>query len=66
MDIKLKKDRSSDQAKIVFMIAIICLTGVMKVVVEVEIENGAELSNAVEDHYFQSWSYIQESENLEL
>lgn len=36
----------------------------MKVVVEVEIENNAEFSNAVEDHYFQSWSYIQESEKL--
>ncbi|WP_227938793.1 HAMP domain-containing sensor histidine kinase [Alkalihalobacillus deserti] len=49
---------------VVFMIAIICLTGVMKAVVEVEIENDAEFSNAVEDHYFQSWSYVQGSEKL--
>lgn len=65
MDIKLKKYSHSIITKIViFIIAIICLTGVMKVVVEVEIENNAEFSNAVEDHYFQSWSYIQESEKL--
>ncbi len=36
----------------------------MKVVVEVESENNAQFSNAMEDHYFQSWSYIQESEKL--
>ncbi|WP_100407599.1 HAMP domain-containing sensor histidine kinase [Bacillus solitudinis] len=65
MDIKLKKYSHLFITKVVvFIIAIICLTGAMKAVVEVEIENDAEFSNAVEDHYFQSWSYIQESEKL--
>ncbi len=65
MDIKLKKYSHSITTKIVvFIIAIVCLTGVMKAIVEVEIENDAEFSNAVEDHYFQSWSYIQENEKL--
>ncbi|WP_261180289.1 hypothetical protein [Anaerobacillus sp. CMMVII] len=65
MDIKLKKYSHSIITKIViFIIAIICLTGVMKVVVEVEIENDAQLSNALEDHYFQSFTYVQESAKL--
>ncbi|OEH86392.1 two-component sensor histidine kinase [Desulfuribacillus stibiiarsenatis] len=64
MDTKLKKYSHSIITKIViFIIAIICLTGIMKVIVEVEIEN-AQLSNALEDHYFQSFTYVQESEKL--
>lgn len=36
----------------------------MQAVVEVEVENDAEFSNAMEDHYFQSWSYVKESGEL--
>jgi signal transduction histidine kinase len=65
LDIKLKKYSHLFITKVVvFIIAIICLTAAMEAVVEVEIEHDAEFSNAVEDNYFQSWSYIQESEKI--
>jgi signal transduction histidine kinase len=65
LDIKLKKYSHSIITKIViFIIAIICFTGVVKSFVEVEIVNDGDFSSVVEDDYFQSRAYVQESENL--
>ncbi len=43
---------------------IICFTGVIQAFVKVEIVNDGEFSSVVEDHYYQSRAYVQESENL--
>ncbi len=49
---------------VVFIIAAICLTGVMKAFVEVVVENDGDFSIVMEDHYFKSRSYVQESDSL--
>ncbi|MGD6968733.1 sensor histidine kinase [Rossellomorea vietnamensis] len=65
MDTRLKKYSHSRITKIVvFIIALLCLTGIVKAFVEVEIENDGEFSSVVEDQYFKSKAYVQETQNL--
>lgn len=49
---------------IVFIIAVLCVTGVMKAFVEVEVINDGDFISVAEDNYFESRSYVQESESL--
>ncbi len=49
---------------IVFIIAIICLTGALKAFVEVVVKNDGDFNSVVEDHYLQSRSFVYESDNL--
>ncbi|WP_017755027.1 HAMP domain-containing sensor histidine kinase [Calidifontibacillus oryziterrae] len=61
----MKKYSHSIITKIIaFLIMIICFTGVIQAFVKVEIVNDGEFSSVVEDHYYQSRAYVQESENL--
>ena len=65
MDIKLKRYSHSIITKIVvFIIAIICVTGIVQAFVEVEIVNDGDFGSITEDHYFESSAYVQESEHL--
>ncbi|RKL68115.1 two-component sensor histidine kinase [Salipaludibacillus neizhouensis] len=65
MDIKLKKYSHSIITKIVvFIIAVLCVTGVMQAAVEVEVINDGEFASVAEDNYFESRSFVQESENI--
>ncbi|WP_421383315.1 histidine kinase dimerization/phospho-acceptor domain-containing protein [Bacillus salacetis] len=65
MDTRLKKYSHSLITKIVvFIIAVLCLTGIVKALVEVEIENDGEFSSVVDDDYFESMAFVQESQNL--
>ena len=49
---------------IVFILMILCFSGVMKVFVEVEIIHDGDFHSIFEENYFQSRAYIQESEEL--
>ncbi|WP_338786200.1 HAMP domain-containing sensor histidine kinase [Metabacillus sp. FJAT-53654] len=49
---------------IVFMIAIVCFTGVIRAFVEVEIVNDGDFNSVVESNYLKSRTYIQESERI--
>ncbi len=49
---------------IVFIIAILCFTGMVQAVAEVEIVNDGEFGSVTEDRYIESRSYVQESERL--
>ncbi|WP_102348806.1 HAMP domain-containing sensor histidine kinase [Bacillus sp. Marseille-P3661] len=65
MDIKLKNYSPFIITKIiVFIIAIICLTGALKAFVEVVVKNDGDFNSVVEDHYLQSRSFVYESDNL--
>lgn len=65
MDIKLKSTSHSIITKIiVFIIAILCITGMVQAFVEVEIVNDGDFGSITEDHYFESSDYVQESEPL--
>ncbi|MCG7337073.1 sensor histidine kinase [Sporosarcina sp. ACRSM] len=65
MDIKLKSISHSIITKmVVFIIAILCVTGMVQTFVEVEIVNDGNFGSITEDHYFESSAYIQESEGL--
>jgi signal transduction histidine kinase len=61
----LKKNSHSLITKmIVFTIAVLCLTGIVKACVEVEIVNDGDFSSVGDDNYFESRTYVQESESL--
>jgi signal transduction histidine kinase len=61
----LKKYRYSVITKfIVFILAIICFTGMLKAIVEVVVENNGDFNSVVEDDYFKSSAFIGESEAL--
>ena len=65
MDIKLKKYSHSVITKIiVFMIAILCFTGIIRAFVEVEILNDGEFGSVVEGNYLESRAYVLENEAL--
>ncbi|MGM0829080.1 MAG: histidine kinase dimerization/phospho-acceptor domain-containing protein [Bacillota bacterium] len=65
MDIKLKKYSHSIITKIVVLIiAILCVTGIIKSFVEVEIVNDGDFSSVVDNDYLESRAFIQESEYL--
>ena len=65
MDIKLKKYSHSIITKIVvFIIAIICFTGIVQAFVEVEIVNDGDFGIITEDNYFREQAYVQESESI--
>ena len=48
----------------VFIIAVSCFTGAIKAFVDVVVINDGDFNNAVEENYFQSRSFVEESENL--
>jgi signal transduction histidine kinase len=65
LDIKWKKYSHSIITKIiVFIIAILCFTGMARAVVEVEIVNDGNFSSVTEEHYIESMAYVKESERL--
>ncbi|MBX9975930.1 HAMP domain-containing sensor histidine kinase [Cytobacillus firmus] len=65
MDIKLKEYSHSVMTKIiVFIIAIVCFTGAIRAVVEVEVVNDGQLSSVLEDNYLESRAFVLENENL--
>lgn len=65
MDIKLRKFSHLNITKIVvFIIVLICFTGVIKNISVVEIENSSNFSVVFEENYFHSLSYVQESEEI--
>ncbi|WP_436374804.1 HAMP domain-containing sensor histidine kinase [Cytobacillus sp. BC1816] len=65
MDIKLKKYSHSVITKIiVFIIAILCFTGILRAFVEVEILNDGEFGSVVEGDYLESRAYVLENEAL--
>ena len=65
LDIKWKKYSHSIITKIiVFVIAILCFTGIARAVVEVEIVNDVNFSSVTEEHYIESMAYVKESERL--
>ncbi|OLS40760.1 HAMP domain-containing sensor histidine kinase [Bacillus sp. MRMR6] len=65
MDIKWKKYSHSIITKtIVFIIAILCFTGMVQAIVKVEIVNDGDFGRVTEKGYIESRAYIQESEKL--
>lgn len=48
----------------VFIVAILCFTGIIKAIVEVEVVNDSDFNSVVEDNYFKSRAFIRESEYL--
>ncbi|MDM5227281.1 HAMP domain-containing sensor histidine kinase [Cytobacillus sp. NJ13] len=65
MDIKLKKYSHSVMTKIiVFIIAIVCFTGAIRAVVEVEVVNDGQFSSVLEDNYLESRAFVLENETL--
>jgi signal transduction histidine kinase len=65
LDIKLKKYSHSIITKIVvFMIAMLCVTGMIKSFAEVEIVVDGDFSSVVDNHYWESKAFVQESETL--
>ncbi|WP_338472710.1 sensor histidine kinase [Niallia sp. XMNu-256] len=65
MDTKWKSYSHSILTKIiVFIIAILCVTGMVQAFVEVEIVNDGNFGSVTEDHYFESEAYVQESQYL--
>lgn len=63
MDTRLKKYSHSIITKIViFILMIVCLTGVIKVCINVEVLNDGDFGIVFEDDYFHSLSYVRESE----
>lgn len=48
----------------IFILVIVCFTGVIKNIVVVEIENGGNFSAIFEEDYFHSMSYVLESEEI--
>lgn len=49
---------------VVFIFMVLCFTGIMKAFVDVAIVNNVYFDHAVEDNYFQSQAYEEESEGL--
>lgn len=47
-----------------YILVIVCFTGVIKNIVVVEIENGGNFGAVFEEDYFHSLSYVQESEEI--
>ncbi|WP_404330125.1 histidine kinase dimerization/phospho-acceptor domain-containing protein [Mesobacillus maritimus] len=65
MDIKWKSYSHSIITKIiVFIMTILCFTGMVQAFVEVEIVNDGEFGSITEESYLESRAYVQESENL--
>ncbi|MDZ5472354.1 HAMP domain-containing sensor histidine kinase [Bacillus sp. 31A1R] len=65
MDIKLKKYSHSVITKtIAFIIAIVCFTGVIRAIVEVEFVNNGQFDIVIEDEYFEGRAFAQENGNL--
>jgi len=49
---------------VVFVIVILCFTGIIKKFIEVEVLNGGDFGIVFEDNYFLSNAYVRESENI--
>lgn len=49
---------------VVFIIVVLCFTGIIKEFVEVEVLNDGDFSSVFEENYFLSEAYVQESENI--
>lgn len=49
---------------VVFIIVVLCFTGVIKEFVEVEVLNDGDFGSVFEDNYFLSEAYVRESENI--
>ncbi len=65
MDIKLRKYSHLITTKIiVFILVILCFTGVIKAFVDVEVLNDGDFGIVSEDNYFLSGAYMRESENI--
>ncbi|GAA0337434.1 HAMP domain-containing sensor histidine kinase [Bacillus carboniphilus] len=65
MDTKLKKYSHSIVTKIAaFIIAVICLTGVIQALFDVEVIHDSEFGAVFDESYFLSNEYVRESENL--
>ena len=65
MDIKLKKYSHLLTTKIVvFIMMILCFTGIIKAFVEVEIVNDGDFGIVFEEDYFHSSAYVRESETI--
>ena len=43
---------------------VLCFTGIMKAFIDVDNVNNGDFDNAIEDNYFQSRAYVEESESL--
>ncbi|KAA9026970.1 sensor histidine kinase [Niallia endozanthoxylica] len=65
MGTKLKNYSHSIVTKIfIFLLAILCFSGVIKAFVDIEIIRNSDFSTVFEESYFHSKSYVQESEAL--
>lgn len=65
MDIKLKKYSHLLTTKIVvFIVMILCFTGIIKAFVDVEIVNDGDFGIVFEEDYFHSREYVQESDAI--
>ncbi|MCM3117492.1 HAMP domain-containing histidine kinase [Neobacillus sp. MER 74] len=65
MDIKLKKFSHLLTTKIiVLMIAVVCLTGIIKAVIQVEVVHDGYFGMVMEEDYLSSNAYIRENEKI--
>ncbi|MEH7743913.1 HAMP domain-containing sensor histidine kinase [Neobacillus drentensis] len=65
MDIKLKKYSHLLTTKIiVFMIAVVCFTGIIKAMIQVEVVNHGYFSMVMEEDYLLSKAYVRENEKI--
>ncbi|TWD90192.1 histidine kinase [Neobacillus bataviensis] len=65
MDIKLKKYSHLLTTKIiVFMIAVVCFTGIIKAMIQVEVVHDGYFSMVLEEDYFLSKAYVRENEKI--
>lgn len=65
MDTKLRKYSHSFITKIiVFFLVILCFTGIIKAIVEVEVVNNGDFNSVVEENYFKSKAFMRESSQL--
>ena len=65
MDIKSKSYSHFIITKVVvFILVVLCFTGAIKKLVEIEVLNGGDFGIVFEDNYFLSGAYVRESENI--
>ena len=65
MDIKLKKYSHLVTTKIiVFMIAVVCFTGIIKAMIDIEVKNDGYFSMVMEDDYLLSKAFVRDNENF--
>lgn len=65
MDIKLKKYSHLLTTKIiVFMVTVVCFTGIIKAMIQVEVVNDGYFSMVMEEDYYLSKAYVRENEKI--